>query len=252
MVTGAGVLVIDTGPTVRVAQALHRAIRRVTRQPVKWVLNTNGQNHRWLGNAYFARLRVPVLAHQEADRMMREMGPDQLQSVRTLLQEKAQGTELSYPTVTIGDRRILKLGKTEIQLLHFGPAHTAADVVVWLPQRQVAFAGDMVYTERLLAVLPIGDSAGWIKAFDSLAALRPKLIVPGHGGPTDLVWAMKETRDYLSFIRQEVRRVLARGGSLQDAVEQIDQSRFAYLANFEQLAKRNVNRIYIEMEQEAF
>ncbi|MEK7697319.1 MAG: MBL fold metallo-hydrolase, partial [Pseudomonadota bacterium] len=157
-----------------------------------------------------------------------------------------------YPTETFDGKRELKLGKTIVQLLHFGPAHTPGDIAVWLPQQKILFAGDIVYTERMLAIIPLSHTGGWVQAFDKLVALKPRVVVPGHGKPTDLKRAKKETRDYLTTVRASVKKVLDDGGSLQDAVEKTNQSKFKYLENFELLAGRNVNQTYLEMEKDAF
>jgi len=252
VVSDAGVLVINTGPSARVARALHAAIRKITAQPVKWVVNVNSQNHYWHGNGYFKSLGATILASNEADRVMREMGAQQLAANKDLLKEKADGTMLTYPTELTADQRELKLGKTSVQLLHFGPAHTPGDLIVWLPQQRILFSGDIVYTERLLAVIPIGNTANWLQAFDKLVALNPKTIVPGHGRPTTIEVARRDTRDYLSFLRAEAKRILDAGGSLQDAVEKVDQSRFRSLVNFDLLALRNMNQVFQEVERDAF
>ena len=183
---------------------------------------------------------------------MQEMGAAQLQSAKNLLKEQAELTNLAYPSELLQDKRSIKLGDTVIEILHFGPAHTAGDMVVWLPQQKVLFAGDIVFTQRMLGVIPVGNSAGWVKAFDQAMALQPGVIVPGHGQPTDIKKATRDTKDYLVYLRSEVKKILDKNGSLQDAVEKIDQSKFKYLLNFDLLAKRNVNQIYTEMELEAF
>ena len=252
VVSDAGVLVINSGPSVHVARALHAAIRKITAQPVKWVVNVNSQNHNWLGNGYFKSLGATLLANKEAERVMRETGASQLEANKALLKEKADGTTLTYPTELTADKRDLKLGKTTVQLLHFGPAHTPGDLAVWLPQQKILFAGDIVYTERMLAVIPIGNSANWVLAFDKLVALNPKTIVPGHGRPTSVDVARRDTRDYLFFLRAEAKRVLDAGGSLQDAVEKVDQSRFRSLFNFDLLALRNMNQVFQEVERDSF
>jgi len=252
VVSDAGVLVINTGPSERVARALHAAIRKITAQPVKWVVNVNSQNHYWHGNGYFKSQGAAILASKEAERVMREMGAQQLEANKALLKEKADGTVLTYPTELIDDRRELKVGKIPVQLLHFGPAHTPGDLVVWLPQQKILFSGDIVYTERLLAVIPIGNTINWVQAFDKLVALNPKMIVPGHGRPTSIEVARRDTRDYLSFLLAEAKRILDAGGSLQDAVEKVDQSRFHSLRNFDLLALRNMNQVFQEVERDAF
>ena len=252
IVTRDGVLVINTGPSVRVARALHKAIGKITSQPVKWVVNVNSQNHNWLGNDYFKSRGATIVAHKEADRIMREAGETQLANNERLLKEKAAGTKCAYPSELLDDKREIKLGRTVIHLRHFGQAHTPGDIVVWLPQEKIVFAGDIVYTERLLVVLPISHSGSWVQALDKLAQLDPKIIVPGHGHSADLMRAHKDTRDYLIYLRKEIKQSLDKGEMQHDAEDKIDQSGFSYLANFELLAKRNAGQIYLEMEKEAF
>ena len=247
-----GVLVINAGPSVRVAHALHAAIQKITPKPIKWVVNLNAQSHYWLGNDYFRKLGIPILAHTEASKFMHDLGAGQLQSIQSILKDKASATVLAYPSETIDTQRVLPLGRLKIELLHFGSAHTAGDLVVWLPEQKILFAGDIVFTQRMLAVLPLGNSGGWIKAFDQAAALKPRLIVPGHGKPTDLKTATRDTRDYLQTLRSGAQAVLAKNGSLQDAVTKTDQSKFSYLLNFDLLAKRNMNQVFTEMEHESF
>ena len=252
VVTSHGVLVINTGASMRVAKALHAAIKKITPQPVKWAVNVNSQNHQWLGNGYFKSIGTVILAHKEADRVMRDVGETQIATNKALLKEKATGTTLIYPDGLVDDKREIKLGSTVVQLLHFGQAHTPGDMVVWLPQQKIIYTGDIVYTERLLGVLTISHSGNWVQVFDKLAQLDPKTIIPGHGHPTNLERARKETRDYLVYLREAVGKSLDSGDTLQDAVDKIDQSGFKHLANFDQLARRNANQVYLEMEKEAF
>ncbi len=252
IVTDNGVLVINSGPSARVAKALHAAIRKITPQAVKWVVNVNSQNHQWLGNSYFKSIGATILAHREAGRLMRETGETQVEANRTLLREKAVGTTLAYPDEAVDDKREIRPGNTVVQLLHFGHAHTPGDLIVWLPRQRIIFSGDIVYTERMLGVLSISHSGNWVKVFDRLAQLGPKIIIPGHGHPADPDRARKETRDYLVYLREEIGKSLDRGDTLQDAVDKIDQSGFKHLANFDQLARRNANQVYLEMEKEAF
>lgn len=252
VIRSSGIVVVNSGPSTRVARALHEAIKKVSTKPIVAVVNVNAQNHYWLGNHYFQRLGVPIIAHAAAAKRMQEMGAAQLESSKNLLKEKAAGTELAYPTQTFTDSHQLASTGREIQFLHFGPAHTEGDIALWLPKEKLLIAGDLVFTERMLAVLPIGSSAGWIKAFDQALALGANLILPGHGKPTNVGRARRDTRDYLSYLRESAKKMLAKGQSLQDAVEKTDQSRFRYLVNYDLLAKRNMNQVYTEMEQESF
>lgn len=78
VVTPAGAVLIDSGATFNSARDSHTAVRRVTGQPVRWVINTGGQDHRWLGNGYFQAQGAELIAHAAAVPDMRSRGGDQL------------------------------------------------------------------------------------------------------------------------------------------------------------------------------
>lgn len=252
LVSPQGVLVVNTGPSVRVAKALHAAIRTITPRPVKWVVNVNSQNHYWHGNGYFKTLGAVIYAQRGADQVMRESAAQQFEANRTLLKDKTAGTAPVFADRLVNSREDIDLGGVKIELKHFGPAHTPGDLAVWLPKPGVMFSGDIVYTERLLAVIPIGNTGNWLKAFEALAAHKPGVIVPGHGHPTDLARAERETRDYLAYLRTEAKKAIDAAESPDEFAKRVDQSRFATLANFSELATRNANRIYLEIEKESF
>jgi glyoxylase-like metal-dependent hydrolase (beta-lactamase superfamily II) len=155
VVTPAGALLIDSGATFQGARQVHEAVRRVTAQPVRWVINTGGQDHRWLGNGYFQAQGAELIAHAAAELDLRARGNDQLQALRAILGTKADGTVPVLPTRWIrrSDER-LELGGVIIELKHRGGAHTPGDLLVWLPAQRVLFSGDAVYVDRLSACCP--------------------------------------------------------------------------------------------------
>ena len=145
VVTQGGAVLIDSGATFRSAGDIHAAIRKVTGQPVRWVINTGGQDHRWLGNSYFEAQGAELIAHAAAVPDMRSRGGDQLAALRMLLGPAAEGTVPTLPRrVLQGPDARLELGGTVFEFRHRGGGHTPGDMMVWLPQSQVAFAGDIV------------------------------------------------------------------------------------------------------------
>ena len=250
IVTDAGVVVVDSGSTRKVAEAIHAAIRRVTDQPVKVVVNTGGQDHRWLGNGYFRAQGAEILAAAAAIDDMSARGAQQLQALAAELKDKTAGTEVVLPTRTFGQSEILSLGNREIHLLHFGGGHTPGDSVVWLPADGVLFAGDLVYVDRLLGVLPFSKAADWLTAFAEMERLHPRVIIPGHGSVCDLPKAQRDTRDYLQLLVDHMRRAVASMVDLQEAIDSLDQSAFRHLANYEALKGGNASRVYLEMESQ--
>lgn len=248
IVTSAGVVVIDSGPTWKVAKEIHRAIKTVTKQPVKIVVNTGGQDHRWLGNGYFKSIGAEIIAARPLLADMQARGEMQLEGLRQTLGKKVAGTQPVYPDRLFVQSETLRLGGQEIYLLYFRGGHTPGDSVVWLPKQNVLFAGDLVYVDRLLGVLPVSSATGWLASFDMMEKLKPKTIIPGHGQVCDLARARRETGDYLRLLISHMQQAMDKGIALQEAIDSLDQSAFSNLINFDLLKGGNASRVYLEVE----
>ena len=242
IVTAEGVIVIDTGASKLGAQAIHAAIRKVADKPVIYAINTGGQDHRWLGNDYFKRQGAKLVASAAALDDMRTRGADQMAMAERFLEVKYAGTMPVYPNVTFKDRYTLPVKGERIELIHTGGAHTPGDILVWLPQHSIVFTGDTVFVQRLLGVLP-GSAQRWIKSLEYLRdELKPKPVVPGHGHVTDLNEALRDSYNYLVFLRDATRKRFADGAfDPVEASQGLDQSRFKHLLNYDDLGFRSRN-----------
>lgn len=252
VVTTGGVVVIDSGSTFQVGRKIHDAIRSVTQQPVKLVINTGGQDHRWLGNSYFVTLGVPIVGHEKMRADAEERGAMLLQSLQGELKEKLDGTTAVLPTETFAAHKTLRVGETDFELIHTAPAHTPGDSLVWLPQTRTVFSGDIVFTDRLLGVLPFSNVAGTLASFEAMASLKPERIVPGHGAVCDLAKAKHETYDYLARLHGHMKQAVDKGEDLQAAIQSLDQREWAKLPLFDLLNGGNASRTYLEAESAAF
>jgi glyoxylase-like metal-dependent hydrolase (beta-lactamase superfamily II)/dienelactone hydrolase len=249
VVTDEGVVVVNAGDNYQLAKALHEEIRKITDQPVKFVVLENGQGHAMLGSSYWQEQGVPVIAHVDAAHEIEEQSFALLEAMQGRAKEKAQGTSVVMPDITFEDSKVIELGGERIELLNLGPAHSPGDIVVWLPQRKLVISGDMAFHQRMLPLFEHTDTAAWIETWDAFEALGAEVVIPGHGGPTDMATVRKYTRDYLVYLREKVAEVLENGGTLQEAYE-VDQSPYMHLPTAEFLAKRNAGRVYQSMEFE--
>lgn len=249
VVTAAGVVLIDSGGSRAGAERIEAALRQVTDKPVVLVVNTGGQDHRWLGNAWFKAKGATVIASAAAVEDQRARADLQFEMARGLLGAAFAGTQAVHADQAIVAETRLEVGGVTFVLRPVGPAHTPGDMLVWLPGAGVAFSGDVVYLDRLLGVMPYSQAKGWLAAFETLAALAPRVVVPGHGRPAGLAKARAETFDYLAHLRREVGRLLADGGDMQ-ASAGIDQSAFLHLTGAKDLAGRNAQQVFSEMEFE--
>lgn len=250
VVTDAGVVLIDSGASYKGATAIDQMIRQVTDQPVKVVINSGGQDHRWLGNGYFKERGARVIASTAAVEDQRARVQDQFFMLGNLVGVKGmEGTEPVYAGETFTGKKSFTFGGVSFELKPVGPAHTPGDSIVWLPKEQIVFSGDVVFVGRLLGVLPYSNSRHWIKAFETMAALKPKVVVPGHGPTTDLAQARRDTYNYLVFLRRTVAAFMEGGGDIIQ-ISTLDQSRFKHLQNYGILKGRNAQQVYQHMEWE--
>lgn len=250
VVTADGVVLIDPGAVYQGAAALHALIRSVTDKPVTHVINTGGQDHRWMGNDYFKQQGATIIASARAVEDQKARTRDQFSRLAGLMGSEAIATTRPVHATRIFDRELtLKVGDTLFELRHAGQAHTPGDSFVWLPDEKIMFSGDIVYTRRMLSIGDYSASKSWVESFRAMAAYEPEIVVPGHGAPTTLDRARADTLDYLVFLRETIREFMDNGGDITQ-IGSIDQSRFDYMENFEDLAGRNAQRVYSELEWE--
>jgi glyoxylase-like metal-dependent hydrolase (beta-lactamase superfamily II) len=249
VVTSEGAVLIDAGGSYKGAAALHETIKTVTDAPVKYVINTGGQDHRWIANSYWKDLGATVIASDDAVADQQARASMQQTVLAALLGDELAGTDPAFADTTFTESHTLTLGKRTLEIRHPGGAHTPGDSYVWLPDSQIMFTGDIVYVERILGVMEFSSSREWIESFEAMAAHKPKVIVPGHGPATDLATATHDTYDYLMNLRTRIAAHIDDGGDILGAVD-IDQSAFAHLEQFDQLARRNAQEVFSKMEWE--
>lgn len=251
VVTPAGALLIDSGASYKGAQRIHAAVRQVTDQPIRWVINTGGQDHRWLGNGYFAGQGAEVMAHANARADMLARGGDHIASLNNELKEKLDGTVPTLPTRWLnGQDETLNLGGMAIEVKHRNGAHTPGDLMVWLPQQRVVFSGDIVYVDRMLGVIPVSHTGRWLDSFAALETLQPARIVPGHGDLCELPLAQAQTRDYLQALRTHMKQAVEKGEDISTAIQRFNAKPWMGLRNAADLHPGNASRTYLELERE--
>lgn len=250
VITSDGVVLIDSGGTYKGAAEIYALIKSVTDQPVKIVINTGGQDHRWLGNGYFKDQGARIIASTKAVEDQKARTQDQFILLGNLVGDAGlANTEAVYADETFDNTLNFTLGKTKFEVHHAGQAHTPGDSFVWLPQQRIVFSGDIVYVQRMLSISPASNSKSWVTAFEAMAALNPRVVVPGHGHVTDLQEAKAHTHDYLVFVRQAVADFMEAGRGIED-IGKLDQSSYSFLLNYETLKGRNAQRVYEELEWE--
>lgn len=250
VVTPAGAVLIDSGATFQSARKIHEAAKKVTTQPIRWVINTGDQDHRWLGNGYFKSLGIETIAHADGEDDMKARSGEQMEGLK-VLKERLDGTVPTLPTRFVKDKDTrLELGGVAIELKHRSGGHTPGDALVWLPQKNVLFAGDVVYVDRVLGLHPVSCTKTWLESFAVIDSLQPQIIVPGHGKVTDLATAQAQTRDLLLALRAHMKKAVDDGTDISTAVKSFNGQLFAHLKHADVWIPQLANMTYLEMERE--
>ncbi|MEE9426909.1 MAG: MBL fold metallo-hydrolase [Paracoccaceae bacterium] len=249
IVTDDGVVLVDAGGSRNGAAAINAAIQTITEQPVRFVINSGGQDHRWIGNSFWKEKGATIIASKAAVSDHKDRGSLQMSGLDVLIGEALEGTIPTYADIAFEGEYSFELGGIAIEIFYRGQAHTPGDSYVWVPSADTVFAGDIVYTERILGIGSQSHSGDWIAAFETMAKLDAEHVVPGHGRATDMLTATADTYDYLVNLREKVGAYMDDGGEIIESVN-VDQSHFEYLLQFEQLSKRNAQQVFSEMEFE--
>ncbi|QNP74675.1 MBL fold metallo-hydrolase [Streptomyces roseirectus] len=171
-----GLLLVDTAATRARAEALRTAAEGLGHGPVRTVVNTHSHGDHVFGNCVFAP-PAEVVAHELTGPEMRATG----MALRDLWPDVDWGElTLTTPTVTFGRSLTLLLGDRPVELHHVGPAHSTNDVVVWLPDAGVLFAGDVALPGCTPFTL-MGSVRGSLAALERLRAFGARTVVGGHG-----------------------------------------------------------------------
>ena len=250
IVTGDGVVVINSGGSYLLAKALHDEIKLVTDQPVRVVLNENGQGHAMLGNSYWTDQGVKTVAHVDAADVFEENGAQSLRGAQSRLLERADGSRAVSPDETFDEVYLIEFGNFKIEALHLGPSHSPGDIVVWMPEQSLVIAGDIAFHERLLPIFEDTITADWLETWETkFEPLEATYVIPGHGHPTNMAQVRRYTHDYLVYLRAQIGAHLENDGNLAESYY-VDQRPSAHLDTFNELATRDAGRMLEQMEFE--
>jgi glyoxylase-like metal-dependent hydrolase (beta-lactamase superfamily II) len=252
VVTPDGVVVVDALGTEPLGRGLVAAIRALTRQPIRRVVVTHYHADHVYGLGPLKDAGAEIWAHHLGRAYLEQQAPARLaQRRRDLAPWVDEHTRLVPADRWLAGDAGFALGGLELEVVHLGPAHAPDDVVVVVRPGRTVFCGDIVVSGRIPFVGE-ADSRRWLAAIDRLLALRPAVMVPGHGPVSrDPARDLAFTRDYLRYLRQQMGRAVADLVPFDEAYAGTDWARYAPVPAFEPANRINAYGTYLLMEKES-
>jgi glyoxylase-like metal-dependent hydrolase (beta-lactamase superfamily II) len=247
-----GVMIVDAQATPVMAQGVIDRVRRVTDKPIRYVLLTHYHAVRVLGASAYAG--AEILASDATRDLIVERGRQDMDSEIGRFPRLFRAVEsipgLTWPSITFPTGISVWLGKREVRIAHIGRAHTAGDVVAYVPDANVVFSGDLV---EYHSACYCGDAhfQDWPATLDRLAAYGARALVPGRGAalgnPEKVAEGIAMTRDFLGTLYGSVSDSARKGASLKqafDAAKAVMDPKFSSFAIYEHCMPFNVARAY--------
>ena len=250
VVTRDGVVVFDALGSPPLAQKLVSLIKQITKQPIKRVIVSHYHADHYYGLQVFKALGAEIWAHQSTKGVIHSVGAKQRfqQRKEALFPWVDDKTKLLEPDRYLTGDSHFDMGGLHFVLRYVGPAHSDEDLVMLVKEDNVLYAGDLVFLGRIPFVGD-ADAAAWGRALDKLLAMKPKVLVPGHGPVSnkpaaDLVF----TRDYLKYLRSSMSKAASELVPFEEAYAKTDWTRYRKMPAFNEANRANAYNQYLQLE----
>lgn len=245
------VAAIDSGGSPREGEALACALRRITDRPLCYLILTHVHPDHWLGSTALLEPDTRIVGHERLPRALALVGGFYLQRLAEQQGGEPDPALLVEPDITVATDRPLELnlGERSLRIQAHPPAHTDTDMTVHDAMTETLWLSDLVFMEHV----PVVDasSRGWLAVLDELTDQPARRAVPGHG-PVSADWpdAAADTARYLRVVREQTRERLEAGDDMERAQDTVGRGERDRWKLFDAFHKRNVIKIYTELEWE--
>ena len=253
VVTREGVVVFDALGTPALARKLIGEIRKVTQRPIRRVIVSHYHADHYYGLQAFKEAGAEIWAHARGKGVLTsDAAQARLKQRQDLLSPWVDESFRIVPAdLWLEGDTDFKLGGVHFSVRQVGPAHSSEDIALFVRNDGVLYAGDLVFKGRVPFVGE-ADSKQWLAALDTLLALKPHVLVPGHGVVSrDPAADLKLTRDYLGYLRETMVRAVADFVPFEEAYAATDWHAYEKLPAFEAANRANAYNTYLLMERES-
>jgi glyoxylase-like metal-dependent hydrolase (beta-lactamase superfamily II) len=244
------VLVIDANYPWGATEII-REIRKTTGKPIRFVFNTHYHHDHSFGNCVFVDSGATIISTKETAAEMKTRGRrewDENWSGRSL-----EGYRREFPSVTFDERLEFDDGEHRVELINMGQAHTAGDGVAYLPNEKILVTGDLFVNGNPWGnnvADPGADYDKWLKVLDELAGWDITIVVPGHG-ELGTSQSLKNQRDYLADMLQQVKDGIKAGKTKEELIKHVDLGKHPVYGVNKVSTERSVAAMFEKLKNKA-
>ena len=220
-----GVVLIDTGQSPKDSHVVMAAVKKLTPQPVRYIVHTEPHPDHAMGDFVFSP-PAGVIGHAGSADSMRaseSFSPariEKLMSTSTEMRAAFNGFRLVTPHIEYRDKLSLKVGERALDLYYLKNIHSEADTAIWLPQERVLFTAASVGVKRFGNHRPSVSIPDTLSAIKMMKALNPEVVIPGHGDP-GTTKILDDMESYYNRLMDGVRQMVQQGKSLDEIKKEL-------------------------------
>jgi cyclase len=221
--TQEGIVLIDTGQTPKDSRIVLAALKKLTSEPVRYIIHTEPHSDHTIGNFVFSPPAI-IIAHQGAtDSMRKAENPATIEkraAASPEMQEAYKGYRLVTPNLEYRDKMTLNVGERTLELYYLKNVHSEADTAIWLPKERIVFTAASVTVKRFGNHRPFVSIPDTLNAIKMMKALNPEIVIPGHGDP-GTAKILDDMERYYNLLLERVGAMVKAGKSLDDIKKEL-------------------------------
>ena len=225
ILTDEGVVLIDTGQSPKDSRVISAAVKKLTSQPVRYIIHTEPHPDHAMGDFVFSPPAL-VIGHAGSTDSMKasdSFGPARIEKQRSTSPEMRaafNGFRLITPHIEYRDKMSLKLGERAFELYYLKNVHSEADTAIWMPRERVLFTAASVGVKRFGNHRPFVSIPDTLSAIKMMKALNPEVVIPGHGDP-GTVKILDDMESYYNKLMAGVGQMVKQGKSLDEIKKEL-------------------------------
>jgi len=223
ILTQEGVVLVDSGNIPVDSQAVMKAVKQLTSQPIRFLINTEPHTDHTTGHFVFSPPAIIIAAAGAGESMRQAYNPERMKKMMAEPGEMgaaAKGYRLITPHIEYRDQMTLNLGERTFQLYYLKNVHSEADTAIWLSKERVLFTAASVGVKRFNNLRPFVSIPDTLAAIKMMKALNPEIVIPGHGDP-GTVKILDDMERYYNSLMDRVKQMAQQGKSLDEIKKEL-------------------------------